>query len=540
MHRVLVVDDDSGLRLVVTGALGQAHYLVDQAVDGEDALNKVRAGNYDLVLLDVNMPRLNGIEALKQIKSYDPSIIVIMLTAYSNVRDAIEATKHGAFNYLEKPIMAENLVLLVDRALKAHSMVKTLSYSAPVVKIMGSTNFVGQSSEIKKIFNVIDKLSRVDTSVLIRGESGTGKELVANAIHYNSPRKDERFVTVNCSAIPETLIESEFFGHEKGAFTGADSRKIGKFQFADGGTLFLDEIGDISLAMQVKLLRALQEKKFTPVGSNREVEVNVRIIAATNRPLEAMIKKGDFREDLFYRLNVIPIFLPPLRERTDDIEVLVTHFIEKFNAAHQKAIEGTSAEAAQYLKEYHWPGNIRELENVIEHAFVIEPTNQITTLSLPESVIDYVNHKREQAQPQKTVNDSNAGLKAPSDITEEHLELRHHSEVEANEEDDESLDDLDIWGLTDDGKEHMISPEIITMPIAGQKLGFTLDISKLDFQANKEEFERQFLISALKAFSGRINQTALHANIPKKTLLRKLEKYGINAKDYQNQKSSGA
>src|SRR6185312_2113056 len=221
MFKILVVDDDADLRLSVSSALSESHYRVDQAKDGEEAVNRVRAGSYQLVLLDVNMPNMSGLEALKEIKAYDPSIIVIMLTAYSNVRDAIEATKEGAYNYLEKPIKAENLVYLVDKALKAHNLVKSISLSAPVVKLPGGTTFVGQSSEMKKVFNVIDKLSRVETAVLIRGESGTGKELVANAVHFNGPRKEERFVTVNCSAIPETLIESEFFGHEKGAFTGA-------------------------------------------------------------------------------------------------------------------------------------------------------------------------------------------------------------------------------------------------------------------------------------------------------------------------------
>jgi two-component system response regulator HydG len=269
MFKVLVVDDDADLRLTVASALSENHYLVEQAKDGEEAINRVRAGRFDLVLLDVNMPRMSGMEALKEIKSHDPSIIAIILTAFSNVRDAVEATREGAYNYLEKPIKAENLVYLVDKALKAHHMVKNITLSAPVFRLPNGTDFIGQSSEMKRIFAVIDKLSRVDTAVLIRGESGTGKELVAQALHFNSPRKDNRFVTINCSAIPDTLIESEFFGHEKGAFTGADGRKIGKFQYADGGTLFLDEIGDISPGMQVKLLRALQEKRFTPVGSNR-------------------------------------------------------------------------------------------------------------------------------------------------------------------------------------------------------------------------------------------------------------------------------
>ncbi|MBI2606551.1 MAG: sigma-54-dependent Fis family transcriptional regulator [Deltaproteobacteria bacterium] len=485
MFKVLVVDDDGGLRLTVSHALGEANYQVEQAQDGEEAVNKIRARGYDLVLMDVNMPRLNGLEALKQVKAYDPSIIVIVLTAYANIRDAIEAIKEGAYNYLEKPVKAENLVCMIDRALKAHSMVRSVTFSAPVVKLPGGTTFVGQSNEMKKIFNVIDKLSRVDTAVLIRGESGTGKELVANAVHFNGPRKDERFVTVNCSAIPETLIESEFFGHEKGAFTGADSRKIGKFQYADGGTLFLDEIGDISAGMQVKLLRVLQEKRFTPVGANREVEVNVRIIAATNRNLEDMIKKGEFREDLYYRLNVLPIYLPPLRERKDDIVHLAKYFIGKFNQIHRKNITEIRADAMEILKACNWPGNIRELENVIEHSFVIETSTEITPQSLPENIAG--------------LSLSSAGKGLPAGLTENGRAL---------------LSD-------DDGELPKLNP-----------IGFRLDINKLDFQANKEAFEREFLINALKAFNGRINQTAIHANIPKKTLLRKLEKYGISAKDY--------
>jgi two-component system response regulator HydG len=495
MFKVLVVDDDADLRLAVSSALSENHYLVDQARDGEEGVNRVRAGSYSLVLLDVNMPRMGGMEALKEIKSHDPSIIVIMLTAFSNVRDAVEATKEGAYNYLEKPIKAENLVYLVDKALKAQHMVKNLSLSAPVFKLPNGTDFIGQSNEMKRIFSVIDKLSRVETAVLIRGESGTGKELVAQALHHNSPRKDNRFVTINCSAIPETLIESEFFGHEKGAFTGADSRKIGKFQYADGGTLFLDEIGDVSAAMQVKLLRALQEKKFTPVGSNREVEVNVRIVAATNRHLEEMIKKGEFREDLFYRLNVLPIQLPPLRERKNDIEILATYFIEKFNQQHQKKITGVSKETMELLKNHSWPGNIRELENVIEHAFVIETTNEITPPSLPESVAGNLVRR-----PGLTI------------------------DLDGDEIDNDDM--IDAEG-------EILATGSFEIPMPGK--GFTLDINRLDFQANKEEFERQFLISALKAFKGRINQTALHANIPKKTLLRKLQKYGIIAKEYIDQ-----
>jgi two-component system response regulator HydG len=482
MRKILVVDDDSDLRLSIVSALSESsQYEIEQATNGEEAVNRVRAGSFDLILMDVNMPKMTGIEALKEIKEHDPSIVVIMLTAFSNIRDAIEATRLGAYNYLEKPVKSDNLVYMIDLAFKSQNMVKTLSYSAPVFNLPNGNEFVGQSNEMKKIFSVIDRLARVDTAVLIRGESGTGKELVAQSLHYNGPRKDNRFVAVNCSAIPESLMESEFFGHEKGAFTGADSRKIGKFQYAEGGTLFLDEIGEIPPSMQVKLLRVLQEKKFTPVGSNREIEINVRIVAATNRNLETMIKDGSFREDLFYRLNVLPIQLPSLRERKNDIEALSKYFVDRFNHRYKKNIKGLNEEACAILKAHKWPGNIRELENVMEHAFVLEASDEITVDSLPE----------------KLKKDRN------TDVTETsgaHLSLE--------------------MGSVPMGEDELLS--------------FKLNVQKFDFQASKEEFEKQFLIGALRAFKGKINQTALHANIPKKTLLRKLEKYGITAKEYIN------
>jgi len=478
MRKILVVDDDLDLRSSIVSALMAAgEYQIDQACDGEEAVNRVRAGQYDLILMDVNMPRMSGIEALKEIKAHDPSIMVIMLTAFSNIRDAVEATRLGAYNYLEKPVKSDNLAYMIDKAFKSQNMVKTLSYSAPVFNLPSGNEFVGQSNEMKKIFGVIDRLARVDTAVLIRGESGTGKELVAQSLHYNGPRKDNRFVAVNCSAIPESLMESEFFGHEKGAFTGADSRKIGKFQYAEGGTLFLDEIGEIPPSMQVKLLRVLQEKKFTPVGSNREIEMNVRIVAATNRNLEAMIKDGSYREDLFYRLNVLPIQLPPLRDRKNDIEELSKYFIDRFNTRYKKNITGFAEDALAALKAHRWPGNIRELENVMEHAFVLEVSNEINLSSLPDKI---------------------RGLDIP--------------------EDDDAVASLSL--------------EEGSVPMEGEAMSFKMSIQKFDFQASKEEFEKQFLINALRAFRGKINQTALHANIPKKTLLRKLEKYGITAKDY--------
>jgi two-component system, NtrC family, response regulator HydG len=468
-HRVIVVEDDQPLRQTIREALNNSAFDVIEAVDGVEAIGKIKEARVDLALLDVNMPRMNGMECLKAIKEIDPSIIVIVMTAYSNIEDAVKAIKEGAYNYLSKPIKHQNIVEMVQRALEAQQMVHNMAFSAPVVEL-SSGRIVGSSNEMQKIYNIIYKLAKVDTSVLVRGESGTGKELVARAIHYNSARKDNRLVAINCSSIAETLFESELFGHEKGAFTGADQRQIGKFQFAEGGTIFLDEIGDLSPAMQVKLLRVLQERKFMPVGSNREIEMDVRIIAATNRNLEDLIQKGTFREDLFYRLNVIPVFLPPLRDRKDDIEKLAGHFVTKFNHLHRKKILGLGPQALQLLLRHNWPGNIRELENVIEHSFVIEGTNWITPPSLP----DYLSGAMS--------NHFSGTAARPTQLS----------------------DALDV------------NPEGI-----------------LDYKSHKEQFEKEFIVKALRMFKGRINQTAMHAKIPKKTLLRKLQKYNIKAEDYR-------
>ncbi len=496
---MLVVDDDAGLRLSVSTALkATGRFHVDEAVDGLDAIEKASVVSYEVVILDMDMPRLNGLETLRRLKEQDPRTIVLMLTAYAAIDDAVKAVKEGAFNYVSKPVKHEELIQLVDRALEAHALIFSAAASAPVLIESGS-RFIGSTAEMKKVFTIIDRLSKVDTAVLIRGESGTGKELVAKAIHFNSSRKDQKFVAINCSAIPETLFESELFGHEKGAFTGADQRKIGKFQFAEGGTIFLDEIGDMPLLMQAKLLRVLQDKKFTPVGSNRELEVNVRIIAATNRPLEKMITESTFREDLFYRLNVIPIFLPPLRERRNDLENLVQSFVSKFNKAHSKKIIGFSPEAMAVIRKYNWPGNIRELENVVEYAFIWEATNKIALDSLPEKLL----------QAAGVAQDVTALVTSHGTSNLPEAEGRRSAEVVVN-----------------------------SAPSAAEPSQFIEQLSpqELDFNKVKEQFEKEFIIKALKTFKGRINQTALHANIPKKTLLRKIEKYGIVAKEYSDKR----
>lgn len=503
MLKVLVADDDQGLRLSVKSALASTQrFHIEEAFDGVNAIEKIKANSFDIAILDVDMPRLNGLEALKQIKEHNPGIIVIVLTAFANIDHAVQAVKDGAYNYLSKPIQGEDLVALIDRAVNALSLISNAAASSPVL-MEGGRKFIGNNQQMQKVFNIIHRLSKVDTPVLIRGASGTGKELVARAIHYNSARKDEKFVAINCSAIPENLFESELFGHEKGSFTGADQRKIGKFQFAEGGTLFLDEVGDMPQLMQVKLLRVLQEKVFVPVGANREIPTNVRIIAATNRPLEDMMKLGTFREDLFYRLNVIPIFLPSLADRKDDLDSLINIFIKKFNQAHGKKITGVAADALAVLKRYDWPGNIRELENVIEHMFIMENSNLLTLSSVPEVILSLTGTVLPEISPTAA-----AAQQAPA----QGLNAEQGFDVD---------EDLDAGTDLESEDEESLG-EAIAQASGGP----------LDFNAQKEAFEKEFIIKALKTFKGRINQTALHANIPKKTLLRKIEKYGINAKDY--------
>lgn len=464
----LIVDDDETLRLTLRLALEAHGHDVEEACDGQEAVDKVIEvpHKFAAVILDINMPRMNGLQALQTIRDINPQIFCLMLTAHSDVKDAVTAIKNGAYDYVEKPVEPERILSLMESAKDANALVEAAAFSAPQIEFPEGRTIIGGSTEIKRVFGVIDKLSKVDTSVLIRGESGTGKELVARAIHFNSSRKKGPFVAVNCAAIPDNLIESELFGHEKGAFTSADRKKIGKFQFAEGGTLFLDEIGDISQSMQVKLLRVLHEKVFSPVGSNTELKADTRILAATNRPLEDMIKEGTFRDDLFYRLNVLPINLPPLRKRREDIIPLAEFMVKRFNKSHNRSMKKIDKEAMNALRLYNWPGNIRELENVIEHAFILESSDIITAPSLPEKVLSVL----------KTQTSSTNLLEALVDKEEE--------------------------------------------------------VSNLNYPALKEKFEKDFIIRALKTFDGRINQTAALTKMTKVTLLRKLEKYQINPREF--------
>jgi len=334
------------------------------------------------------MPEIDGLEALRVIKAKDPRIFVVIMTAHANLQDAVRAIREGAYDYLEKPVQPQRLVEIIKKAIETQEMVSGLAVASPIFDDDVDSEFVGSNRKMREVFDLINKLSHVDTTVMLRGENGTGKELIARAIHQNSPRKDGEFIALNCGAIPEGLMESELFGHEKGAFTGAHERKIGKFQLATRGTLFLDEIAEMKPDMQVKLLRVLQERMFMPVGSNREIKTNARVIAATNRNLEKMIEDGDFREDLFYRLNVMPIFLPPLRDRIDDLPHLIEFFMRKHGATLNRNIRGIDPDVLQIMKTYRWPGNIRELENVIERAFVVENGTTISMASMPEVILN--------------------------------------------------------------------------------------------------------------------------------------------------------
>ncbi len=392
-NRVLIVDDEADLRSSVISMFQQElpDVICEQATNGLEAVEKVENHFYDLIIMDVKMPQMDGLSALHRIKSIDPRTFVVILTAHTNVRDAIDAIKEGAFDYLEKPIQRGKLIEIYKKSQEAKELVEDVVASLPIFDDDVNTDFVGESQKMREVFNLVYKVCKVDTTVLIRGENGTGKELVARAVHYNSHRKLSPFIAINCAALAESLIESELFGHEKGAFTGADERKIGKFQLANDGTLFLDEIAELKPETQVKLLRVLQEKKFNPVGSNRELVTSARIVTATNQNLEKMILEGRFREDLYYRLNVMPIFLPPLRERLEDIENLTLYFLKKFSEKYEKPIPAVDPAVLQVFKKHLWPGNIRELENLIERFTIMNTDGRLSLSQLPENFQNLVN-----------------------------------------------------------------------------------------------------------------------------------------------------
>jgi len=448
---ILVVDDDSAHRTMLKTLLSGWQYDIIEADDGSTAIEKVRERSFDLVLMDVRMLKVSGLEALDEIKAFNPAIPVIIMTAYSSLETAVEAIKKGAYDYLTKPLDFDKLKLTIKRAME-HIRLKEENriLKESLGKHFDRQNIIGQSPAMIKLLETVAQVAGSEATVLVNGESGTGKELIAGAIHFNSLRKDGPFVKINCAAITETLLESELFGHEKGAFTGAYKRKDGRFVQAHKGSLFLDEVSEMTLAMQVKLLRVLQEKEITRVGGDGVVKVDVRVIGATNRNLINMIKEGSFREDLFYRLNVISLDIPPLRKRRDDIVLLAQHFLQDFAVKNQKQIKGFTPKAIDRLIRYDWPGNVRELMNAVERAVVLDRT--------------------------------------------------------------EHIDDEDL--------------AIIQTPL-GQTTESTPVLDDINYDMTLEDMERTAVIKTLKASDGNKSEAARRLGITRKTLHKKLKKYGI-------------
>lgn len=382
--RILVVDDEEEMRLVLNEALTNRGFEVEEATDGESALKRLHQTSFDVVLLDVRLPGMNGLDALLQMKTLDPDLVVIIMTAFGSKELALQAMKSGAYDYFTKPFKLEEMGVVLRRALEKRQLQHELQALRERLRQEYTvSNIIGQSPKMREIFRLIHKLAETDVAVLIAGESGTGKELVAEAIHMQSPRRERLFIPLNCAAVPEGLLESELFGHERGAFTGAIARKPGKFELADKGTLFLDEIGDMNFSLQAKILRVLETKNFERVGGTSTVQVNVRIIAATHWNLQQLVEQGKFREDLYYRLNVVSISLPPLRERYEDIPLLVDHFIGDVNRRFTLQIKGVSQSTLDLLLNYPWPGNVRELRNCIERAAILSEGEVIPPEALP-------------------------------------------------------------------------------------------------------------------------------------------------------------
>ncbi len=386
---ILVVDDSPDIRFTMSEVLKTKGFSVESASDGQEAIEVLDKRFFDIVLTDLSMPRKSGMDVLRFVTQNSPETICIIITGYGSIQGAVEALKMGAYDYLCKPIKPDEVTILIDKALELRDLRReNRNLKKELKDKYGFENIVGTSKAMQNVFSLVEKVADSDSTVLITGESGTGKELIAHAIHYASDRKDGPFIPVNCAAIPEELLESELFGHEKGAFTHAIKTRIGRFELANKGTIFLDEIGEMPPSLQVKLLRVLQERKFERVGGVKTISVDIRVVAATNQDLEEAVKKGRFREDLFYRLNVIPINVPPLRERRSDIALLAKHFLSRYCQGKRKGVKGITDEALDILSRYDWPGNVRELENIIERMVILSNGDMITKDDLPSQIIE--------------------------------------------------------------------------------------------------------------------------------------------------------
>lgn len=387
-EKVLIVDDEAKIRDYFSDVLKHEGFQVSTAKNGEIAIDMINQDYYDIALIDLNMPKIDGMEVLKHLVQHSPDSIGIILTGYATIRNAVEAMKSGAFDYLSKPIKMEEVLMVIERAFEFRNLKReNIVLKMQLKKKYKFENFIGDSLQMNKVFRIIEKVANTDSTVLILGESGTGKELVARAIHYHSMRREKPLIPVNCGAIPEELLESELFGHEKGAFTNAIKTRIGRFELSNSGTIFLDEIAEMSPHLQVKLLRVLQEQEFERLGGTKTIKCDIRVLAATNKDLDKLVEEGSFREDLYYRLKVIPINIPPLRERKSDIPLLIHHFLKMMSQTKEKHIKGISKDTIKALSNYNWPGNVRELENIIERMVILADGEQLTVQDLPEKIL---------------------------------------------------------------------------------------------------------------------------------------------------------
>jgi two-component system, NtrC family, response regulator AtoC len=492
MHvaKILVADDEVNLRRVLTAMLKRDGHEVVQASSGQEAIDHI--GEVDVVITDLRMPGADGMEVLRTASRTHPHVPVIMITAYGSVGQAVEAIKAGAFDYIEKPFEQDAIRTIVEKAIgqaTANRMAPRTTLGSGDVEAKGRFGLVGTSGEMQSIFAIIERVADTPSTVLITGESGTGKELVAKALHEQSSRKGAPFIKINCAAIPKTLMESELFGYEKGAFTGATSSKPGRFELADGGSLFLDEIGEIPVEMQVKLLRAIQESEFERVGGLKTIKVDVRLITATNRDLEQEIQRGNFRDDLYYRLNVVPLQIPPLRKRRGDIPMLVSHIIKKFNERLKKTISGIADDALAVLETHSWPGNIRELENVLERTILFCKGDRIERADLQLALPEQAQQAQQQPQPAAFKNPTSGIIPLP---------------------DDAELDDSDPMA------EH-----------AGSSSGSLKDIVR----AETSRVERELIVKALDETGGNVTQAARLLKISRKSLQMKMKELGLRDRE---------
>ena len=478
---ILVVDDDVSIRHTLVDLLGDAGYVVEAVGNGEEAVEAMRRSSVDLVLTDLRLPGIDGIELLRKLQGVDNRLLGIVLTGYGTVTHAVRAMKAGAFDFITKPFDLDVVEVSIQRALEFRKLKEdNQRLQSAVREKYRFDNIVGNSTAMWAVYELIEKVADTDSTIMIVGESGTGKELVAQTIHYNSHRRDKPLIPVNCGAIPEHLLESELFGHERGAFTGAVAARMGRFERANGGTIFLDEVAEMSLHLQVKLLRVLQERSFERVGGNRTIHVDIRVIAATNRNLEQAVANKQFRDDLYYRLNVIPLAIPPLRERVSDIPLLVEHCLAKFRDGKRSEIEGISLEAIRHLEQHSWPGNVRELENVLERIVTLKRYGMIECEDIPDN-IRLGGGSMQQPDPNNTQDVRNALLHAAPDI-----------------------ETGPTWGHNGD-----------------------IDLSK-----SLDEFETRLILEALRRSSGVKSRAAQLLHMNRTTLVEKLKKKGISKSDF--------